>query len=783
MNALKLLLILAISCLLSCVKSSQDLYRQPLTPIQLEPDSTWVVLSDYVAEPHSIKSIRCPDGYLCDWDKIGHQLLILTPEKGDWLETIRLNTTNGILDVLIKRSPKIKVTFSFRGDKPYQRVHITGEMNAWNDLATPLVSKDGIWTTEMWLAPSKYPYLLVLDGQRSVDYQNKDMESNGMGGFNSILKVDGPDPERVPFLQSSEIRRGGFTVLAENQPRKILVFWQDSLVQEIVPTGQEVSIDIPKVAKKFRRSFMRIFAENDQGVANDLWIPLHQGEVMRSPQQFERTDFHAQTMYFLMVDRFCDGNPKNNMPTDDPEIHPKANFHGGDLAGIILKLKEGYFQNLGINTLWLSPIPANPLGSYGLWDKGGVRSTFSAYHGYWPVGLNRIDARFGTSEELKELVRLAHSQGINVLLDLVAHHVHEEHPLYLEKRHQGWFTDLHLPDGSLNTERWDDHRLTTWFDVFLPTFNFAKQEVCDMLSDSAVYWLESYAVDGFRHDATKHIELRFWRTLTNKIRSLQLREKRLIFQIGETYGSPELISSYISSGMLDAQFDFNVYDAAVEAFCKDSIGFDHLKYRINQSLQIYGHHHLMGNMSGNQDKNRFMALASGEILFEEDGKLAGWTRDIQYRPAHAFRKLSMMHAFNHAIPGVPCTYYGDDIGLTGGNDPDNRRMMKFESLEKEERRLLEELSTLGKLRRQLPALSYGSFRFKESDSRLLFMERRFFDQVVWILINKSTEHVNFTDVPEGLKQVGIYSSEKKLLGAAEVKQVAPLSWTIIVFEK
>ena len=318
-------------------------------------------------------------------------------------------------------------------------------------------------------------------------------------------------------------------------------------------------------------------------------------------------------MYFMMIDRFLNGDPSNDRPVEDPEVHPKANFYGGDIAGIDQKIEDGFFRSLGMNTLWLSPFTKNPEDAWGLWDKGGVTTKFSGYHGYWPISNVVPDGRFGRPEVIRDMLGSAHEQEMNVLLDYVANHVHQSHPIYQE--HPDWATELYLPDGSLNTERWDEHRLTTWFDTFMPTLDLRRQEIVDPMTDSALVWVTHYAFDGFRHDATKHISERYWRTLTSKIKRA-LPERR-IYQIGETYGSPDLIASYLGSGMLDAQFDFNVYDAAVSAFSgAEEVGpaSGRLAEKLQQSLQFYGHHNLMGCISGNQDRIAFHQHCLGRCL-------------------------------------------------------------------------------------------------------------------------------------------------------------------------
>ena len=205
-------------------------------------------------------------------------------------------------------------------------------------------------------------------------------------------------------------------------------------------------------------------------------IPLQNGLVIQNASQLKRTDFQAQIMYFLMVDRFRDGETSNNKPIKNDSVLPKVNFKGGDLQGVVNIIESNYFKDLGVNTIWLSPILKNPEKAYGKWIKPATK--FSGYHGYWPVSNIKIDERFGNPKALKALLKNAHQQNMNVILDYVANHVHKDHPLY--KQHPDWFTSLYLPDGTMNTEKWDSHRLTTWFDTFLPTIDFSKPSLAIM---------------------------------------------------------------------------------------------------------------------------------------------------------------------------------------------------------------------------------------------------------------------------------------------------------------
>lgn len=721
------------------------------TPIQLNTDTTRVHLTDYFLYPEKIKKIIPPSNVKLIEEKEKKEILLL-PEKGmKAMENIRFRCEGYTYDIPVLRSVKkpVKYTFNPQG-KQYHKVQLAGEMNAWNPDNTNLELRDGVWQTTLYLAPGQYQYLLVLDGSKQLDPGNKERMDNNMGGYNSVLRM-GEEIEKAPEIFTDRVSGDTVFFSSQNPVEEWLVYIQNQLLSQrnIIQSGPVTGIVIPEEAHKLKRSELRVWAINKYGVSNDIFVPLDKGKVIEKASLLNRFDKRASTLYFLMVDRFNDAQGENNHPLDPKEVLPLANYMGGDIVGITQKLKEGYFDSLGMNTIWLSPITQNPEGAYGFWKD--PKTKFSGYHGYWPVSSSKVDYRYGTSEELKELVEEAHKRNINVILDYVANHVHEEHPLY--KQHQEWATDLYLPDGSLNTERWDEHRLTTWFDTFLPTLNLENPEVYGPMTDSALFWIKEYNLDGFRHDATKHIPEVFWRTLTYKLKKdIMLPKDITIYQVGETYGSRELIASYIGSGQMDGQFDFNVYDDAVATFARPDVGFQRLNNSLEESFHYYGVHNLMSYISGNQDRARFISYAAGDLTFEEDSKVAGWTRSIgERRPSDeaAYDKLIQLIAFNATIPGIPVLYYGDEIGMTGGNDPDNRRMMRFQNLSEEEKMVKEKTATLMKFRRSSMALMYGDFIPLRVESKVYAYLRSYFGQDVIVVFNKETEEVTLKlDLPQ-----------------------------------
>ena len=730
--------------LLSCAYGDRNSKSEILglaSSITLGFETTEIILEDFFIDTEKVSNVKAPMGLEVIGNKDGKVTLsgsISTP-----LDVLKITAGGKDYAILLKKSSKeqVELIFDPKG-KEYNLVQLKGEMNSWNPASTELIKDGEVWKTSMQISKGRYQYLFMADGVEALDSGNPNSISNGLGGRNSLLIVGDVDAVK-PGLRTHFFNQSEITLTLENG-NEVIAFWENQELN-VNKEGNTYSFTIPEDALELERSYVRAWAHNEAEISNDVLIPLSKGKVVESTDQLTRHDFHSWNMYFVLIDRFKDGNDANTKKVDDPDIHPKANYYGGDFVGITQTIKDGYFKEIGVNTLWLSPITQNPETAYGLWNKGGPVTKFSGYHGYWPISSSKTDHRFGTADEFKELLAVAHEHGMNVILDYVANHVHELHPVY--QNNPGWATDLYLPDGTLNTELWDEQRLTTWFDVFMPSLDFSNPEVIDVMTDSALFWLKEFELDGFRHDATKHIQLEFWRTLTRKVKEeVTLKTGKKVYQVGETYGSRELITRYINSGMLDSQFDFGMYDAAVNAFGQDN-SFEGLRSQLNESFNYYGYHNLMGYISGNHDKARFITYTSGEVDWAEDAKLAGWTREIKKPQTFAYNKLLMLHAWNLTIPGIPVTYYGDEFGMPGANDPDNRRWMVFEDekLNASEKRTKDIYKKLTKLRSISIPLLYGDFVFHSVNEHTLAYSRAYFNQQVISVFNKSNEAktVNF----------------------------------------
>jgi cyclomaltodextrinase len=705
------------------------------SPIQLVGDTTRVIQSDYFTSPVVIDSIVSDDNSL----QVSHvdDFIFIVASKGSKPLSNLTVYAEGIPYAFLIKGFKSKSLDFCIDDKLLPRgvITIKGEFSGWQELELGKCMQENIVSAgiELNLKPGKYQYKLVADGKEIDDPSNPIKISNGMGGFNNVLEVTGPSKDELPSITTESFTSTEITLSSEKTD-EVYAYWNNFRIQA-KKEGDHFKLLIPPFAKYEARSHIRVFGYNELAASNDLLIPLQKGKVITDPKKLNNSDWHSSIMYFMMVDRFADGDKSNNHPVNDARILPKAQYYGGDIKGITQKIKEGYFQKLGINTIWVSPITQNPLDAWGQFHDPETK--FSGYHGYWPITSTTVDFRLGNEADVTEMIELAHKNGLSVLLDYVANHVHQQHPVY--QKHKDWVTPLYLPDGTMNTEKWDEHRLTTWFDTFLPTLNLEDQKVADFMIDSASFWVTKYDFDGFRHDATKHIPENFWRSLTKKVKAVSKEKGKYIYQIGETYGSHELINSYINSGMLDAQFDFNMYDNALPVFASEKESMTRLGDVLEASLNTYGYHHLMGNISGNQDKPRFMGFADGSLSFDTpwmEYKRIGWKQDITVQNDISYKKMAMFNAFNMSIPGIPIIYYGDEIGMTGAGDPDNRRMMRFDNLKEQETKLKQEITKLTQLRMSNMALLYGDFIILDNTDKLLKFKRKYFKNEVVVTLNK-----------------------------------------------
>lgn len=425
-----LLLLFAVYAISSC-ESQHTNSTNDWTPVRLNLDSTEVFLEDYLMDATLLDSVAVSAGLHVFHDTVLHKLVLVGQAEED-LAVLSLWMKEEKLDLPLKKSFAQRIVFQFSDSvHQYQKVEIAGGFNGWTASKGGLSynESNGHWEKEFVLNAGEEPYRLHIDGVEQLDPQNPSKKENGLGGFNSIWKIG--NTEEIGQLSSTLSKEGLLQFESPNKEGHWLYFYHNQLVQEDFVTERS-SLS----ARLEGNGLLHVY----EG-AREVIIPIKEGRVVNASSKLERQDRHAMILYFMMLDRFKNGDLEND-PSPLDSVLPIAQYLGGDLAGLQQMIESGYFKDLNVNTFWISPISPNPTDAWGLWDKGGVRTRFSAYHGYWPTAFAGIDSRFGIERELSSLIRLSHAENSNVLLDYVAHHVHVNHPLY--KEHPDWVTPLHL---------------------------------------------------------------------------------------------------------------------------------------------------------------------------------------------------------------------------------------------------------------------------------------------------------------------------------------------------
>lgn len=635
-------------------------------------------------------------------------------------------------------------TFKFTPLKKYNTITLFGNFNQWNRNNLPMTDKDndGIYEITLPFQAGTYEYKFYADGEELLDPLNPNKIPNGIGGVNSLLKIVPLYTDQIYLHQIRfDENNNSYQFKFENKNRivditkeNIVALINNSTVDPSYLTVENNTVVI-RLNEAVGDNLLRVGVTYNGQISNIQYVHTYNGK----PIDNNYWTWYDGIIYSIMIDRFYDGDPSLNNPVQHDSLHEKANYMGGDLQGIINKIHDGYFDSLSVNVIWISPVYDNPNEAFK--EYPAPHRYYSGYHGYWAIHHLNIEEKFGTMNKLKELIRTAHSKNIKVLLDFVSNHVHEYHPFY--KNHPEWFGKLELPDGRLNLRFWDEYRLTTWFEPYLPSFDYiGSQEALDVMTENAVWWLKSTGADGFRHDAVKHVPNEFWRELTSKIKKeISVPENKYVYQIGETFGDYDLVSSYVNNGQLSSQFNFELYNSAQAAFIDPDLSFKILDDEIKKTSEVYGTIHYMGNIMDSHDKNRYMAYTDGDLKLEQWSAIEeGWNNPPQVDDPKSYDKMKLYMAYMNSIPGLPVIYYGSEFGMTGASDPDNRRMMRFgDELNEYEKQTLKDVREIVNLRNEYPALRYGDYYNLIADENIFAYIRSYMDERILVVINKDTK--------------------------------------------
>lgn len=720
-------------------------------------DSARIQVEDlFYAEDYTSLSFRGNPHITAAFSKDDNVLTLKADKDFSGYTTLAFHYEKDRYELPVKVTRRQFVQFRYPADSSVDQVTVFGNFNFWDrDHLYMEREGSGDFTVTVPFEPGRYEYLFSVDGKEILDPANPDSVPNGLGGYNSPLRVLPEFEGERPFITpANHFSKGGRLILryyilpndyeGAFSSYELIALADNQRIKnsDIRVEGNRIELRVPgRIARNSRR--IRLVWSGKKTISNLSELFLENGVPAGNGGDFRWQD---AVIYSLMPDRFYDADPSNNDPVPDARVAKRANFQGGDLQGVIRKIDEGYFNDLGVNTLWILPIIKNTPKAQK--ETPPPHRMFSAYHGYWPVAAREVDPHFGTVDIAKTMVDAAHKRDLRILMDFVSNHVHEDHPYFRD--HPEWFGTFELPNGRKNLRLFDEYRLTTWFESYLPSFNYpGAPAAADTMVSDAIWWMKTLDLDGFRHDAVKHVPHLFWRSLTREIRR-QFPGKD-IYQIGETFGDHSLVNAYVNNGQLSAQFNFNLYWPARYAFATENAPFRPLADEMERVMDTYGQLHLMANLMDSHDQPRYPAYLENDLEWGENAAEAGWERHIEVNDPVTYDKIKTYMTYMMTIPGPPVIYYGDEIGMTGAGDPDNRRMMRWKTTA-QQRELREYIATLTSLRQTHPALRYGDYLTLRAGEQIYAYLRSDFNERILVVIHRGKSPKQITiELPEILK--------------------------------
>jgi glycosidase len=361
-------------------------------------------------------------------------------------------------------------------------------------------------------------------------------------------------------------------------------------------------------------------------------------------------------IYLIMPDRFANGDPSNDSPPQfgRPADRKSAGaYHGGDIQGVRDRIP--YLKDLGVTGVWLTPITRNSAGGA---NPGG------AYHGYSASDFYDVEPRYGSMKEFKEFVDAAHAAGLKVVQDQVANHSGSRIPWSADMPTKTW---LNYPDRTpkprnnfdiagladpYSRPKRRDLPTKGWFSQGMPDLNQEDPLVADYMIQNALWWIGMTGIDGIRQDTYPYVDRPFW----EKYQTAVDRQYPTFTVVGEITAPNPVALSFFEGGVrrrgvdtrLQSMLDFPLERAVREVFGQGQPMTKLVDILTQDSL--YARPEMLVVFPGNHDQPRFLTVANGDIS-----------------------KLTMASAFLLTTRRAVHLYYGDEVAMTGGRDPDNRR--------------------------------------------------------------------------------------------------------------
>lgn len=598
----------------------------------------------------------------------------------------------GTTTAFAKRACTVKLRWDGGGDV----VKVAGDFTSptWAGGAMPMTRQGG--AHEITIGPGGgidagklYAYKLVIDGSWRID-PTSPYRKIVDGQMNSAFVL--PECEAGPETVSGKVSVTGaaanvrITVHTAADADRIADL-RASLDNGAVPNGSyaevpeagAIDFKLAGLAKGKHTLSLRSFdTKGRESLPIDLpfWV------------EDEAFDYRDGVLYMMLIDRFANGDKQNDRPVGGP-VHYDADWHGGDLEGALQVMKTGYFEKLGIRTIWLSPLNTQTNN----YHVGDGNQLYSAYHGYWPVKSREVEPRFGGDAALKAFVAEAHKRGLRVLLDLINNQVHDDHEYV--RSNPSWFRKNCKCGDDAAGCGWSQRPFDCLFQYYLPDIDWTQPGAEKQFVADAANWIAAFDLDGFRVDAVKHVEANSVYNMRAELARRFEQGGARIFMVGETavgefdrgqfFGETfangyDWIDAYTGPAALDGQFDFPTRHNMADGLVNGDKPLVEVEEQLHKAETRYrpGNHHV--RFLNGHDNPRIASIAAKDPKLGclwSNGCRDGALPPLAYSDAEVYVKLKRALTVLYSMPGVPYLYMGDEVAFGGGSDPDMRRNMLF----------------------------------------------------------------------------------------------------------
>lgn len=373
-------------------------------------------------------------------------------------------------------------------------------------------------------------------------------------------------------------------------------------------------------------------------------------------------DWDEAVIYFAVTDRFFDGDASNNdaYGVGDYNVGEKggSSYHGGDFAGLNQKLD--YLKDLGVNTIWITPIVENITEDQH--DNKTDTATYG-YHGYWASDFTKLNKHLGTEQQFKALLDAAHSKGMKIMVDVVLNHA----GYGTEKYFNSILTDA---DGNSISMIRDSNNTISGDDKYdslsdLPDFVTENKAVTDQLVTWQTEWMSKYSIDYYRVDTVKHVETTTWEAFKNSLTKVNPDFKMIGEYSGAGYANN---AGELGTGSMDALLDFDFNDFAQKFVTGDISGVESSLQKRNGAINNTA---TMGSFLSSHDEDSLQYKLVNESKLSEE---------------EAYNLMKVAATLQITAKGQPVLYYGEEIGQGGANNwpyQTNRRDFDWTELEKQ----------------------------------------------------------------------------------------------------